>query len=278
MPDSAKNATKLVEQILQALPTDAKAIGATASIKPTGIYDKLLSEGLEIAVKLIAGARRGAGEAIGVASSAEAHLAPKVASSTWKTFASFVGDTKIMTQYLTEIAAARLTLKGRRVIMVETSEFGELGAGAAREAVASGIANTLTTRLGASSQKVALAVRGTAEHAAVVRWALEHDVPVVLGSLQQNAAEALVSLSHAVDGHDAYVFFVGASTNPKMLALIQNINVAKVDSTSTKMFEALDLTPVWAVSDEALSIRFGRHDGPFFGWLQRFEVSTRTTF
>jgi hypothetical protein len=297
VPDAAPHATEVAAAILAALPADANAIASSASIaerslsrslicpsgcmpafgglsiKPAGVYDKLLAQGAEIALKLLGGARRGAGEAVGVATSAEAHLAPKVGTSTWKAFAALVDDTKIVAQYLSELAAARMSLGGRKVIMVETSEF--VGrSGPAGEPILANMTKTLTAHLGARRNQVALAMRGTAEHASVVRWALENDVPVVLGSLDKNASEALTTLSRAVDNHDLHVFLVDAARDPKKLALVRNLNVAKVESSGPAMFDVLDFTPVWAVSDEALALRVGGVDGPFFGWLQRFETAT----
>lgn len=282
VPDSAPRAADTVLSILDGLPADAQAIGDSSSLRPKGFLSPAVIDlGAELVVKLLAVVRRGgASKAL---ASAEAHVALKVESSTWRAFSGLVADRRIVAEYVSELVAIRKGLAGRKIVMVETSNVaGNLvnGASVAFELEVK-TARALTARFAGQNKKVALAVRASDDSGAIIRWALENDVPVVIGSMSDDAVSALRNLRPWDPETARYLRDI--VSDAKKMALVRNVNTAKkvlsfddLEKAPGRMalVEYQDFAPLWAVADEALALKLPDVDGLFFDWLRRFQTVT----
>ena len=282
VPDAAPKAADAIAAILDGLPADAQAIGDPSSIRPKGFLSPAFFDaGAELVVKLLAVVRRG-GASKALASS-EAHLAAKVQSSTWRTFSGLVADRRIVAEYLSELVAIRKGLAGRKVVMVETSDVGGNLVNGSTVAFELEVktARALTARFAGQGQKVALAVRAADDSAGVIRWALENDVPIVIGSRSNDAVSALRSLRPWDPETAKYLRDI--VNDAKKMLLVRNVNTTKKILTFEEMeqvpsrlalIEYQDFAPMWAIADEGLALKLPALEGRFFDWLNSFQTVT----
>ena len=266
VPDGAKDGDAIAARILAALPADAAA--APAALRPAGIATALVVDGLEMAMRVLSGLSLAKVTSKAVART-EAHLAARVDQATWKAFSEAVGDRAEVGKRLAQVASERLALGSRKVVLVEA---------AARTPDANArVLAGLERRYAAEAKKMAIVARLHNEHVAVVRWALDHDVPVTVtmptGSKVGPGDSVLAMLDRwaRIVHRDpaAATVFQSAMADPKKAGLIRVIE--QDGSPDDAVIRHLDFVPLWVMAEEAFGVRFAGQANDFFDWFGRFE-------
>lgn len=258
VPDSAPEAARVAQKLLDALPTDGASLVAAApgAVSTRGLLSpKVLSEGIEIAARLLHGLKLTAGSSK-AAIAAEGTLAAKMETTMWqKLEATLPMSTR--TNMVAQLAANRVAFGTRRVALVNVQD------GIFSEAT---VWKALSLQYGSRTSKIGLAVPESVENAAVVTWALKNDVPIVVNSLGSKTPRELLESMLAMDaGSEAIAR--AALSDPKKLALLRVVESPKL---GMNYVQEQAFVPLWSISDEAFAIVENPATDVMLPWFRRF--------
>lgn len=296
VPDEAKDAAGWAKTLLDASEADAKAYaGARSDVKIQGLGTRLAKEAwLLVAHMIPSGAEKGAS----ALARAEARMTND--SALWKDFAShFEGKERKWSFEAMKDAVGQLRkdLGNRRVIVMDSNlkgkSCGTVG-GVARGLA--GCPQMVANIVKAMDEKivdrnVALAVPIGAEISPVAMlWAFDNKVPIVLSSGGgKDPIASIRALAHRArqDGNAALADRLEAgAADPAQASLVRILDTYGLNLSgearypqwaSASLLETHDqMTPLWALADEAFSIdAVGRGLSVFSNFLSFFQTHTR---